>query len=225
MTDIHHLHMDAFYRLRHIALFLVLSAIDIAFGAAAGAAAVAMGAHVEGVSVTGHALGIGTVAATTKSGLLAFVGFLGLAHNMNIAARMLLIIATSVFGISIIITTQVCNAVLGQTPSELLIAAVVAAIPLQWEEMGMYIGSKAYREKDSSTGEQKTRFVPGSVLTSWLALVGFDALGGYTFARVAQNQGMHICGLGSAAASGAVYGMLSGIPRMLSYLAWGVVHQ
>lgn len=99
-----------------VLIFLVLSTIDIGFNAAAGVAAVAAGAHANGSPLTDRAKGIGALAAVTKSGLLAFVGFLGFA-NLNIAAWMVLLIAGSVFGIAILVTLQVANTVLGESES------------------------------------------------------------------------------------------------------------
>jgi hypothetical protein len=115
---------------------------------------------VNGSPLTDRALGIGALAGVTKAGILAFVGFLGFA-NLNIAAYMLLVLFGSVFGIAVLVTLQVANTVLGESQScrippvitlchstnlvsvliassQLLIAAVVAAIPLQGEGIGMY---------------------------------------------------------------------------------------
>jgi len=97
-----------------VLIFIVLSAIDIGINAGAGAAAVAVGAHVNGSPITAREKGIGALAAVTKSGILAFVGFLGFA-NLNIAAYMLLIIVGSIFGIAVLVTLQVTNTVLGES--------------------------------------------------------------------------------------------------------------
>ncbi|KAL8285580.1 hypothetical protein RB601_006174 [Gaeumannomyces tritici] len=130
-------------RILTVLLFLALSAVDVALNAAAGPAAVATGAHVNdsssgGDGASGRALGIGAVSGATKAGILAFVGFLEFA-DIGVASRMLLIIVATVFGLSVLITAQVCSVVLGETPSELLKAALVAALPLQFESVGMYI--------------------------------------------------------------------------------------
>ncbi|KAL2154680.1 hypothetical protein VTH82DRAFT_3356 [Thermothelomyces myriococcoides] len=198
-----------------VLIFLVLSTIDIGFNAAAGVAAVAAGAHANGSPLTDRAKGIGALAAVTKSGLLAFVGFLGFA-NLNIAAWMVLLIAGSVFGIAILVTLQVANTVLGETPSELLIAALVAAIPLQWEGVGMYYSLSSYYETDSD-GETRPRFS----CCGFLTVIGWDALGGYVFARMAQNQDMEICALNAAAAAGAAFGAVALIPKLMAYVSWG----
>jgi hypothetical protein len=75
---------------------------------------VATGAHVNGSTLTNRAMGIGALAGVTKAGILAFVGFLGFAH-LNIAAYMLLVLFGSVFGISVLVTLQVANTVLGES--------------------------------------------------------------------------------------------------------------
>lgn len=148
-------------------VFLVLSVIDVSFNAAGGPAAVATGAHVNGDSLTQKALRLGALAAVTKSGVLAFVVFLDFA-NLNIAAYLLLVIVTSVFGIAILVTTQVSNLVLGEgefhlncshlplcpvlnlswllVPTPLLIAALVAAVPLQGEG-AVYICKSVFLQK------------------------------------------------------------------------------
>ncbi|KAL8339922.1 hypothetical protein RB601_006174 [Gaeumannomyces tritici] len=207
--------------LRPVLLFLALSAVDVALNAAAGPAAVATGAHVNdsssgGDGASGRALGIGAVSGATKAGILAFVGFLEFA-DIGVASRMLLIIVATVFGLSVLITAQVCSVVLGETPSELLKAALVAALPLQFESVGMYISSSHHREENKS----------GSLRTlsgTYIQIIGWDALGGYTFARMAENLGRPVCSPAAAAAAGGVYGVLSGIPKVVAYIAWSLFH-
>ncbi|KAL8372008.1 hypothetical protein RB595_001697 [Gaeumannomyces hyphopodioides] len=206
-------------RILTVLLFLALSAVDVALNAAAGPAAVATGAHVNNSNddgPSGWALGIGAMSGATKAGILAFVGFFEFA-DIGVASKMLLIIVGTVFGLSVLITAQVCSMVLGETPSELLKAALVAALPLQFESVGMYISSSHHREENKS----------GSLRTlsgTYLQIIGWDALGGYTFARMAENLGRPVCSPAAAAAAGGVYGVLSGIPKLIAYIAWNLFH-
>ncbi|KLU86238.1 hypothetical protein MAPG_05255 [Magnaporthiopsis poae ATCC 64411] len=130
---------------------------------------------------------------------------------------LLLIIVGTVFGVSVLITAQVCSAVLDETPSELLKAALVAALPLQFESVGMYISSSQHREGNKS-GAFRT------LLATYLQIIGWDALGGYTFAKMAENLGRPVCSMGAAAAAGGVYGVLSGIPKLIAYVSWSLFH-
>jgi len=61
-------------------------------------------------------------------------------------------------------------------PSALLIAAVVAAIPLAAECSSLYLAAGSLRGGRSGQ-------------TGGLLLIGLDALGGYVFARMAHNEG------------------------------------
>ncbi|KGO66719.1 hypothetical protein PITC_056120 [Penicillium italicum] len=140
--------------------FFALAALDIAVNAAAGPAAVATAAHVNGSPLTARAMQIGALAGVTKSGVLAFVEFAGFA-GLPTPAWILLALVASGFGICVLVTAEVSNLVLGEseckpvwnivrpelamrlelvvmTPSALLIAAVVAAIPLAGECIGIY---------------------------------------------------------------------------------------
>ncbi|KAJ5926656.1 hypothetical protein N7516_008429 [Penicillium verrucosum] len=117
--------------------FFALAALDVAVNAAAGPAAVATAAHVNGSPLTARAMQIGALAGVTKSGVLAFVEFAGFA-GLPTPAWILLVLVASGFGICVLVTAEVSNLVLGETPSALLIAAVVAAIPLAGECIGLY---------------------------------------------------------------------------------------
>lgn len=134
--------------------FFALAALDIAVNAAAGPAAVATACHVNGSPLTARALQLGALAGVTKSGVLAFVEFLGCA-GLPTPAWMLLLLFASSFGICVLVTAEISNLVLGESkfrkrkirkdhnnvflaPGGLLIAAVVAAIPLGGECIGIY---------------------------------------------------------------------------------------
>ncbi|KAJ5160324.1 uncharacterized protein N7482_007328 [Penicillium canariense] len=118
-------------------VFFALAALDIAANAAAGPAAVATAVHVNGSELTVRALQLGALAGVTKSGVLAFVEFVSYA-GIPTPAWLLLILLASSFGICVLVTAEISNLVLGEAPSGLLIAAIVAAIPLGGECMGIY---------------------------------------------------------------------------------------
>ncbi|KAJ5329461.1 hypothetical protein N7452_009851 [Penicillium brevicompactum] len=178
----------------NIWVFFALAALDIAANAAAGPAAVATAAHVNGSPLTARAMQLGALAGVTKSGILAFVEFVGYA-GLPTPAWILLVLLASCFGICVVITAEISNLVLGETPTTLLIAAVVAAIPLAGECIGIY---------------QSAGGLYGGKPQTQACIMGLDALGGYVFARMAHNGGYDICPYHVAAAAGAVYGVITG---------------
>ncbi|KAL4860772.1 hypothetical protein BDV12DRAFT_204700 [Aspergillus spectabilis] len=94
--------------------------------------------------------------------------------------------AGSSFGSAVLATSIIAERSLGNVPDAVLIAAATAGAPLS-------AGTVAV-----------TGYGPlGSMIT-----IGFDSLSGYTFARVAQNYGFQVCQYESAAAAGAVFGVL-----------------
>ena len=94
--------------------FFALAALDIAVNAAAGPAAVATACHVNGSALTARALQLGALAGVTKSGVLAFVEFLGYA-GLPTPAWMLLLLFASSFGICVLVTAEISNLVLGES--------------------------------------------------------------------------------------------------------------
>ncbi|KAL1841773.1 hypothetical protein VTJ49DRAFT_6611 [Mycothermus thermophilus] len=173
---------------RHPALlfsvFAALSIIDIGFNAAAGAAAVSTGALASGLPLTERAIGIGALAGITKAGLVAFFAFMKVA-TQDLAVYTLLSLLGTGFGIAIVVTVQVSNAVLGDAPPELLIAAIVAAIPTLGEFSSVYQPLETYYESEDDGRVQTIKIgFPKDPLK-----IGLDALGGYVFARMAQNKG------------------------------------
>ncbi|CRL23038.1 unnamed protein product [Penicillium camemberti] len=193
--------------------FFALAALDVAVNAAAGPAAVATAAHVNGSPLTARAMQIGALAGVTKSGVLAFVEFAGFA-GLPTPAWILLVLVASGFGICVLVTAEVSNLVLGETPSALLIAAVVAAIPLAGECIGLYECKSIFFAYSSplliSVCISAAGGLYGSKPQTQLCIMGFDALGGYVFARMAHNGGYDICPYNVAAAAGAVYGVITG---------------
>ncbi|KAL8399961.1 hypothetical protein RB594_000387 [Gaeumannomyces avenae] len=220
-------------RILTVLLFLALSAVDVALNAAAGPAAVATGAHVNdssggGDGASGRALGIGAVSGATKAGVLAFVGFLEFA-DIGVASRMLLIIVATVFGLSVLITAQVCSVVLGEsqlsffssffffsffsirTPQGRSCCRPAAPIRERWHV-------HLHHREENKSGSFRT------LSGTYIQIIGWDALGGYTFARMAENLGRPVCSPAAAAAAGGVYGVLSGIPKVVAYIAWSLFH-
>lgn len=104
--------------------FFALAALDIAVNAAAGPAAVATAAHVNGSPLTGRALQLGALAGVTKSGVLAFVEFAGYA-GLPTPAWILLALVASGFGICVLVTAEVSNLVLGESECKLVLWIIV----------------------------------------------------------------------------------------------------
>ncbi|KAL8282643.1 hypothetical protein RB597_010058 [Gaeumannomyces tritici] len=205
-------------RLSNVLLFLILSAVNVAFNAAAGPAAVATGAHVNDSSAPpppGRVLGIGAAAGATRAGVLAFVGPLTLVNYLGVGPAHLLIVVSSVFGLSVLLTAQVCNEALGETPPELLKAALVAAAPIQLET--------AIRIKITPSGKEYKKIGKARMLVTllirYLQIIGWDALCGYTFATMAGSLGRPVCSRTAAAAAGGVYGAVWGISKLISDFA------
>lgn len=107
-------HASTQYLLTIVWTFFALAALDIAVNAAAGPAAVATAAHVNGSPLTARAMQIGTLAGVTKSGVLAFVEFAGFA-GLPTPAWILLVLVASGFGICVLVTAEVSNLVLGES--------------------------------------------------------------------------------------------------------------
>jgi hypothetical protein len=76
----------------------------------------------------------------------------------------------------------------------------------------------------SSQHKEKQPGGLGTLIQLYILIIGWDALGGYTFARMAQNQGYPVCSLGAAAAAGGVYGALSAIPKIIASYIWGLFY-
>jgi hypothetical protein len=87
-------------------------------------------------------------------------------------------------------------------PSGLLIAAVVAAIPLGGECIGIYqcesvmhpgkMDNKAYQKKITNSIHSciAAGGLTGGKPQAQIFIMGLDALGGYVFARMAHNEGI-----------------------------------
>lgn len=140
--------------------FGLLATFDMAMNAAAGGAAADLGARLNGFSPDGLAVRMGALAGTTKAALLIFREIVN-ANGVNLVFWVLLFLITSSFGICPLIVTEISNLVVGESeflcpsdwgggrggkgalgvqqlirvaaPRELVIAGVVAAIPLFFE--------------------------------------------------------------------------------------------
>ncbi|KAF4119832.1 hypothetical protein GMORB2_3520 [Geosmithia morbida] len=148
-----------------VTIHVVFSVLDLAINSAAGAAAAATGAHVEGAPITTLVVQTGAWAGLLKSGVLNFSVLIAMT-TQNVFVFVITIFLGSSFGASELVTLAVCQSILGRSP----IASIIA--------------------------------------------IGWDALTGYTFARVAHNHGYDVCHYKSAAAAGAVYGSLVWFVRL-----------
>ncbi|KAG8827891.1 hypothetical protein FRC17_007694 [Serendipita sp. 399] len=161
-------------------LHIVLSILDLGFNAAAGAAAAATGAHVNGNGSTKEIVRLGALAGFMKSGILNYSLLVSSTSSSTVSFAVMF--ATSTFGMAFIVTLAMAEKTIH------MIGALAAGAPL----------------------------TAGGAIASGAAAVGgflplnaaFDALAGYTFARVAHNHGFDVCRYQAAAAAGAVFGVL-----------------
>jgi len=172
------------------AVHIFLSFIDIAINSAAGAAAAATGAHVNGSSLSKEILQLGALGGAIKSGAINFA--ILISSTTSIFTQLSIVILTSSFGVALLVTLAITQKLMSQTPMELLVAAAAAAAPL----------------------------MPGTVLLDAtqavvsLQCIGWDALAGYTFARVAHNHGYIVCSLKAATAAGGIYGSIVYVAKL-----------
>ncbi|KAI0175438.1 hypothetical protein BJ166DRAFT_174748 [Pestalotiopsis sp. NC0098] len=92
-------------------------------------------------------------------------------------------------------------------PKQLIVAAVVAAVPLVPE---MIRNIQPVQDQEGKT--EYFRWVYA------IFLIAADALGGYVFARMAENQGMPISNYHAACSAGALFGTLTWISRAMTGL-------
>ncbi|KAK2064246.1 hypothetical protein LY76DRAFT_641839 [Colletotrichum caudatum] len=176
----------------------------MAMNAAAGAAAAKVGSELNGVAASTRAIQLGALTGLTKAVLTSFRELV-LKNGVNMVFRVLLFLITSSFGICPLLVTEVGNILLEETPKELVVAAVVAAVPLFFE------GVRDIKPKPDGDGNVD--------YFRWMYaifLVATDALGGYVFARMAANQGMPISNYHAACSAGAVYGTLTFLSRSMT---------
>ncbi|RFU36303.1 hypothetical protein B7463_g98, partial [Scytalidium lignicola] len=153
-----------------------------------GAAAAATGAQVEGSSTTARILRLRAFGGLIKSGIINPSILISITSR-NVFIHVLLVFVSSTFGAAVLVTLAMSQEVLA--PNALIIAAAAGA-PLM-------VGTVMLQ-------------TTGPVVT--IGSIGWDAPSGYTFARVVQNHGYHICEYKSAAAAGAVFGGLVWIIKL-----------
>ncbi|KAK1599103.1 uncharacterized protein LY79DRAFT_536974 [Colletotrichum navitas] len=184
--------------------FGLLAIVDMAMNAGAGAAAAKVGSELNGVAASTRAIQLGALTGLTKAALTAFREIV-LMNGANMVFRVLLFLITSSFGICPLLMTEVGNILLEETPKELVVAAVVAAVPLFFEAV-----RDIKPKPDGDGGVDYFRWVNA------IFLVATDALGGYVFARMAANQGIPISNYHAACSAGAVYGTLTFLSRAMT---------
>ncbi|GKT46641.1 uncharacterized protein ColSpa_06822 [Colletotrichum spaethianum] len=185
----------------------------MAMNAGAGAAAAKVGSELNGIPATTKAIQIGALTGLTKAVLTTFREIV-LMNGANMVFRVLLFLITSSFGICPLLMTEVGNILLKDTPKELVVAAVVAAVPLFFEAV------RDIKPKPDEEGEVNYFRWAWAVF-----LIATDALGGYVFARMASNQGMPISNYHAACSAGAVYGTLTFLARAMTGCVALVRHQ
>ncbi|PQE33838.1 hypothetical protein CJF32_00010829 [Rutstroemia sp. NJR-2017a WRK4] len=195
---------------RHFAAIIFLASIDMALNVSAGAAAANVGAKLNHKAVTSQVLRIGAQAGAIKSAITTFREIVLMA-KINFVFRMLMLLTFSSFGICLVLTAQVSNQVLGETPKELLIAALVASIPLFFESI-----RDLEPKPEENGGNESVDLGPYSRPIISVCLIGADALGGYVFARMASNQGIPISNYRAACSAGAVFGTLTFLARAIT---------
>ncbi|KAL2796195.1 hypothetical protein BJX66DRAFT_300242 [Aspergillus keveii] len=171
------------------------TAFDIGVTAGAAVAAAAVGAHITGQPLRGQILRSAVIGGAAKAGSMAVHGLVSFGLHGNVPAILgLPLLMLMSFGTNVLAAAVVSLRVLDEVPSELLIAAVVASIPLCLS-FAWYYG--AFN-------------VPITFFN-----IAFDALGGFTFARMADNLGYPICSGSTAAAAGAAFGAVSTVGSTL----------
>ncbi|KAJ0423553.1 hypothetical protein BJY00DRAFT_310213 [Aspergillus carlsbadensis] len=168
---------------------------DIGVTVGAAVAAAAVGAHLAGQPLTGPIVRAAVVGGVAKAGSMAVHGLVSFALYGNVAAVLALpLLMLMSFGTNVLAAAVVSHRVLDEAPSELLVAALVASLPLCLS-FAWYYG--AFN-------------VPITFFN-----IAFDALGGFTFARMADNLEYPLCSASTAAAAGAAFGAVSTIASTL----------
>ncbi|GAB1317981.1 Transporter [Madurella fahalii] len=169
-----------------VAIFAVTRVFDVALATAAAVAAAAAAAHISSVPLSSDILQHAAVGGAVKAGAMAFAGIVMLAPQNTPFIVLPILLGTSI-ATNVLLVAAVANRVLGYAPTQLLVAAVVASLPLSFC-LVYYYG--AFR-------------VP-ITLTS----IAFDVLGAYTFVRMADNLGFPVCPTRPALVAGAVFGTI-----------------
>ncbi|KAL2138784.1 hypothetical protein VTI28DRAFT_6238 [Corynascus sepedonium] len=169
-----------------LAIFAVTRIFDVALAATAAVAAAAAGARAMGVPVTSDILQHAAAGGAIKSAAMTFAGLIMLMPQNVPLIVLMTVLGTSITS-NVLVVAAIANRTIGSAPTALLVAAVVASLPLSFCVIYYY---GAFR-------------VP-ITLTS----IAFDVLGAYTFVRMAENLGYPICPPRPALVAGAVFGSL-----------------
>jgi len=193
---------------RRLKVFLCLAVVDILFNTAAGSAAALAGAKVNSwsrTSTTAHyaysrsqIASYGARAAAMKVGILTLLKFGGRFGGVNFATGLLLSLVSSRFGMAVLVTGMLSSLVLGTVNESLLLAALVAALFL---------------------GTEMSTINPAGGLQ--LAVIFWDAVAGYAFARMARRGNFEICSNKAGVSAGMIYGMFTALKSILVVFAQG----
>ncbi|KAL2185601.1 hypothetical protein L209DRAFT_452818 [Thermothelomyces heterothallicus CBS 203.75] len=167
-----------------VAIFIMTRLFDVGLATAAAAAAGAAGAHAAGVPLTTEILRDAAVGGALKSGAMAVAGLFMLAR-LNTPFIVIPMLLGTTMATNVLLVAALANRTLGYAPTQLLVAAVVAGIPLGFCPVYYY---GAFRVPITFTS------------------IPFDVLGAYTFVKMADNLGHPICPLRPALVAGAVFG-------------------
>ncbi|KAK4140626.1 uncharacterized protein C8A04DRAFT_14780, partial [Dichotomopilus funicola] len=167
-------------------IFAILRVFDVALTtAAATAAAAAAGAHAAGAPLTPEILRNAAAAGALKSGLMAFAGLIMLLVPQKSALIILPVPLGTTMASNVVLMAAISTWILGHAPTQLLVATVVASVPLTLCLVYYYGAFK----------------VPVTVTS-----IPLDVLGAYTFVKMADNLGYPICPTRPAMVAGAILG-------------------
>ncbi|KAK4647389.1 uncharacterized protein QC761_101120 [Podospora bellae-mahoneyi] len=169
-----------------VAIFVATRIFDVGLTTAAAVAAAAAGANAMGVPLTSDILRHAAIGGAIKAAAMAVAGLIMLAPQNTPLIVLMTLLGTSI-GSNALAVVAVANRIFGtdQAPNQLIIAAVVASIPLSFCFVYYY---GAFRVPITFTS------------------IAFDVLGAYTFVRMAENLGHPICPPRPALVAGAVFG-------------------
>ncbi|KFZ02693.1 hypothetical protein V500_00020 [Pseudogymnoascus sp. VKM F-4518 (FW-2643)] len=187
---------------------ILIHLVDIAFNATAGRYAALSGAKMNSWSHSSSTAqtpydrseiaSLGGQGGLFKAAVLAVWHFGTAYGGVNMPIAVVFAMASSRFGVAVLVTCFVSTIVLGTVNESLIKPALIASLLL---------GS------ETSPATAAT----GMSLTSPF----WDALSGYLFARMARREGFEICSNKAGFAAGLVYGIFTTISRVLIVLARG----
>jgi hypothetical protein len=96
-----------------VAAHIFLSFIDIAISSAAGAAAAATGAHVNGSSLSKEILQLGALGGAIKSGAINFA--ILISSTTGLFTQLSIVILTSSFGVALLVTLAITQKLMSQS--------------------------------------------------------------------------------------------------------------